>query len=364
MNSASGLVQAVADNFDANISSANGLRSTHALALLITQVQSRAHLDVSLSDERPSIKRVKKEDMKEHLEPAAAIYRYNGPKKPMMLVQHSTKYVLPLTILASQQVTVARARDVDFTFFQMIVGDHNTPEYGGFNTRLSREQGQSVRAATKAVYTPLIDMTPSDPDTMTAMMEAARLTNDTGQSFTIFTADQQLYRVIVDITWVYPDLFTQFIPRLGGMHLLMSFVGSVGTLMANTGLEEIMKSAFGRVAKMLTGKKFPQNCRALRMITEELLRDMLEHIDCHTDLMALLEERASRSRTVKLWLDNLVIPTFIIMLFIRAEREADWPLHLWSVKQMIPYFFAAGHINYARYKYILYMLHIHRYKYI
>ena len=81
--------------------------------------------------------------------------------------------------------------------------------------------------------------------------------------------------------------------------------------MANTGLEEMIKSAFGGVAKMLTGKKFPQNCRALRMVTE-LLRDILEHVDCHTDLMVSLEERAPRSRTVKLWLDNLVIPIFII----------------------------------------------------
>ena len=122
----------------------------------------------------------------------------------------------------------------------MIVGDDNTTEDGGFNTHLSCEQGQSVEAATKAVYIPLIGMTPSDPDTMmTAMMEATRLTNDTGLSFTICIADQQLYRVIVDITCVYPDLFTQCIPRLGGMHLRMTFVGSVGTMMANTRLEEI-----------------------------------------------------------------------------------------------------------------------------
>ena len=63
------------------------------------------------------ITRVKKEEMKEIIEPTAPIYRYNGHKKPMMLVQHLTKYVLPLTILASQQVTIARTRDVDFTFF-------------------------------------------------------------------------------------------------------------------------------------------------------------------------------------------------------------------------------------------------------
>ena len=35
----SGLVQTIADNFDANISSQNGLQSTHALAILVTQIQ-------------------------------------------------------------------------------------------------------------------------------------------------------------------------------------------------------------------------------------------------------------------------------------------------------------------------------------
>ena len=36
-----GLIQAVADNFNANISSQNCLRSTHALALLLTQDNKR-----------------------------------------------------------------------------------------------------------------------------------------------------------------------------------------------------------------------------------------------------------------------------------------------------------------------------------
>ena len=37
------------------------------------------------------------------------------------------------------------------------------------------------------------------------------------------------------------------------------------------------------------------------------------------------------------------------MAFVRAEREGEWALHLWAVSQMVPYFYAAGHINYARY---------------
>ena len=38
-----------------------------------------------------------------------------------------------------------------------------------------------------------------------------------------------------------------------------------------------------------------------------------------------------------------------MMLYVRAEQEGEWALHLYACKEMIPYFFAAGHVNYARY---------------
>ena len=130
----------------------------------------------------------------------------------------------------------------------------------------------------------------------------------------------------------------------------MSFVGAVGTLMADTGLEPIMDVAFGGVAKMLTGKKYPQNIRALCMVAEELLRGIIcnEELQTHSQLMQILENRSQQSRTTKLWVDNLIKPVMIMMLFIRAEREADRPLHLLATRLMMPYFFSAGHFNYAR----------------
>ena len=48
----------------------------------------------------------------------------------------------------------------------------------------------------------------------------------------MFTADQQLFKVAIEVQWVHPDLFPNLIPRLGGIHMLMSFVGVIGTLMA------------------------------------------------------------------------------------------------------------------------------------
>ena len=54
-----------------------------------------------------------------------------------------------------------------------------------------------------------------------------------------------------------------FVPCLRGMHMMMSFVGAAGTLMQGSGLEEILKSTFAGVPKLLSGKKFSQNVRAL-----------------------------------------------------------------------------------------------------
>ena len=116
-----------------------------------------------------------------------------------------------------------------------------------------------------------------------------------------------------------------------------------------TGLKEVMESAFGGVTKLLSGKNFPQNVRALRLVVKELLRSIGEQSESYDEMLSILEKRARVSRTAKLWVDCLVKPVLIMMLFIRAEREAEWPLHLLAAKLMMPYFFAAGHPNYARY---------------
>ena len=137
---------------------------------------------------------------------------------------------------------------------------------------MSQEQGHAVKPATQTIYTPLIDMVPSDPNTiMTTMTEAQRLTEECGQSVTLFTNNQQLYRVTVNVLWSHPEQFKNFDPRLGRMSMLMRFVGCAETLMSNSGLEELMQSAFGGVQKILSGKKFSQNLRALRMVAEEVL---------------------------------------------------------------------------------------------
>ena len=152
--------------------------------------------------------------------------------------------------------------------------------------------------------------------------------------------------------WVYPELSDDFVIRLGVMHALISFVGSVGALMGNSGLEEVLKAAFGGVTRMLTGNNFPQNTRALRMVAEALLQPIISRAESHEDLASILEKEATTSRTAKVWVGFLPRHTCADhgdLQYVRAEREAEWSLHLWAMQQMIPYFFAVGHVNYANY---------------
>ena len=226
MKESPGLVQVVSDNFDATISSQNGLRSTHSLAVLLTMPDTHDQ-----TADYGTIKRVTTDEMKQAVTAVddVPVQRFNGPKKPQMPPEEATRAVLPLHVLAHQAIQLSRAHVLDFDFLKRVITEPNTPEFGGFNTKLSREQGQSAQPATRAIYTPLIDMTPADPDTMmTAMVQAQKLTKECGQEITIFTNDQQLYKVAVNVTWVYRERFSLLIPRLGGMHLLMSFIGSVG----------------------------------------------------------------------------------------------------------------------------------------
>ena len=88
------------------------------------------------------------------------------------------------------------------------------------------------------------------------------------------------------------------------------------------------------------------------MVVEVILIPTLDNVEldihCTEAFMTELEAKALQSRTCKLSLDCLIKPVLLMMVFVTAEREGDWLLHIHSVKTMVPYFFAAGHHNYAR----------------
>ena len=338
--SRSGLIQGISDNFDASLSTQNGMKQTHALATIITQHGGK-------NESKLAIPRLKKEELSSVKIEEVELKVHTGSKKPTMDKRFGLQEVLPLKVLCQQVISVNRCKEEDFDFIQAALSSDDTPDFNGFNTEKMRRSNQDIKPKSEVRYRPLINKTPSDPSTMlTAMTDVEKKTEEAGQHQTVFTADQQLYRVCLDIIWSNPQRWMNFVPRLGGMHWLMSFVGSVGKLMEGSGLDKLMGAAFAGVSKMLVGKKFPMNVRALRLVCMEILRGYIT--DSKEELESFYQEISRKSVTAEHWINNLIQPVMLMMMYCRAEREGDFALHLYACAKMIPYFFSAGHWNYAR----------------
>ena len=65
-------------------------------------------------------------------------------------------------------------------------------------------------------------------------------------------------------------------------------------------------------------------------------------------MTAILQDLSTKSQLAEHWVENLINPVFLMMIYIQTEREVDFCLHRYACMKMIPYFFAAGHRNYAR----------------
>ena len=105
-----------------------------------------------------------------------------------------------------------RVDEAETTFLEDLLLKQKCPESNEYNTANGHEQGQSIQPKTKAMYLPLIDITPSDPDTIImSLVQVQKFMLQTGQQFVIFTCDLQLYHMALQIQWTYPDRFSNVV---------------------------------------------------------------------------------------------------------------------------------------------------------
>lgn len=83
-------------------------------------------------------------------------------------------------------------------FLKEKMTNRKVQDFHGFNQHQSYLR--VCKPKTKLIYTPFLDKTRSDPlIMMTVMIKAEIPTNKAGQAYTVFTADKQLHRVVLNI---------------------------------------------------------------------------------------------------------------------------------------------------------------------
>ena len=105
------LEQDIADNFDCNISSPNGLKQTHSLAMI--RARQGSEKDPVFDETFP---RLKVSSLKNNILKDVPVVQYCGPKKPDMPQYEANRKILPLKVLDHQVLIVERSKEIDFKF--------------------------------------------------------------------------------------------------------------------------------------------------------------------------------------------------------------------------------------------------------
>lgn len=206
----------------------------------------------------------------------------------------------------------------------------------------------------------------------------------------IITFDQPLYWKATLIIQDEPSSsrLKKIVLILGGFHMQMSFLESIGHLMIGTGLQECLVTVYASnsVIHMLSGKSIQRAVRIYFLVDtalnalvtkkaesifpeldwnsllskcadfyDQLISFEITNNDLHSnDLLKTImqhftetKKKLQASRTAKIWIQYMDMID-LLRDFLRSERTGNWKLHLAKVEKMIPYLVAAGHNNYTK----------------
>lgn len=259
----------------------------------------------------------------------------------------------------------------------------NLPDIPGWNGFMEQVTKECPYKQSKIVFLPFIHAPPTQYDTvLTSLLEASERSSAHGQKTCIVTYDQPLYLKARDIVEnsKHPQL-NSVVVRLGGFHLLMSFMGAIGAIMAGSGLKELLTTIYAEnsVDRILNGHAYSRAVRAHILtnyalvslivnneieFTEEEHQEIEKLLLCERSVIlraadnetvqflsskfkTAMDQLEQRSPTSKLWIQYYKMTT-LMKQFIQAERMGDWELHLETIKSMLPFFHSAGHFLYAK----------------
>ena len=180
----------------------------------------------------------------------------------------------------------------------------------------------------------------------------------------------------------------------------MAFIASIGKLFSDGGFHNMLTVsavyADASVSLMLQGKQYARGIRGIRLVHEALfhlflsaaetfaMKNKLHWLDDETthfirDLENTFKMQSPEACTavcqeIEIRLSYSLLSTMkkfkdtgreqsatfrycisfldagdTLLMLLRADREADFEMHLTAVLEVIPYFFMAGRSNYARY---------------
>ena len=370
-------VQYVVDNIDLNNVSINGNAGFHAMGMIKVNSKSSSMTDEYLNSKLSRL-RLKPSDRATILRAGdIPIKLCVDPKKSGI---DSIKFESS-NLLHDFAPTPAELNPADIIWAAgwIIKKSDDKCSHANWNGWMKNVHNSSEKSPSSIVYQPIIDSNPNDYSTInSALLRCIQLENP---NYAVITFDLPVWLKAVDL------ILSQgmpIIPRLGGFHLLKSYLAIFGVLFADSGLHDIIKLIYeGELAadSILNGNSYDKAIRAHFLIDAVIFQhvnpasiftdnepSLMKTIilDCsknhagigskdipmaerfRSKIKNVLAQLDNAGRTPSLWcLYHYMVDT--IKIFIRAERMGDFTLHLSCItNRMLHMLAAAGHHDYAK----------------
>ena len=231
---------------------------------------------------------------------------------------------------------------------------------------------------------PFIDLQPTDDTCIYSLLcyiqESHRKMNL--PRVPIVTFDQQLWWKAMLVS---KKANLEVVILLGGFHTRMSFLGAIGYIMANSGIEQILATVYAEntTTHIMRGKAYKRAVRAHTLLSTALKEVLLEQIpeealltdielasfveDLHESDMGVLgraeppqkaydlfdefnriKQIVSESSVLNKYFVQYVVMIDVLLLNIQGERAGNWCDYITSLTEMLPYLVAAGRRNYVK----------------
>ena len=272
------------------------------------------------------------------------------------------------------------------------------PGWSAFNAAVS-----SVKPVLSTIgYCPMISGSPTEFSTVYTVLKICQaMTASLAQTNSVITFDLAIYMKAKELQWRFVDEFKETVIRMGGFHIALNYLAVIGKKFQDSGLEDLLTESgvYGNntTLALLKGKSYNRSVRAHKILMEALLRLQWQAFITHTSgtltassletlnedelCTALSKCRATssskqemaqsfdilcgmvtnvqtsfsqfkmkacmKSQMFKFW-NSYIDMVLILLRFIRAERDGNWPLHLAATADMVPHFFSMDRTNYSR----------------
>lgn len=168
-----------------------------------------------------------------------------------------------------------------------------TLNISGWNSFMIEATAEKPFQRSRILCLPFINAPPTDYDTiLTSLLLSIEKCKASNQNTCIVTFDQPLYWKARDIIAAFDPTsdLSKIVVRLGGFHLLMSFIGGIGYIMSGSGLEDIFKLIYAEncVQHIISGHAYGRAVRAhllVHLSMTKIIMDSMEFTEEERDFL-------------------------------------------------------------------------------